>query len=238
MKKMTIGFHPMEHKKNPITKMTPLYIRLLSNGRKTEARLPKEYDLSDYDLKKWNKFQQRIDAKESDINDFLNSITIRKKKLDLDSLLINSSFSEKEYIDKLLNRIESSNEDKEPTLYEYAKKYLRQEIENSNKKEGTKKNYRNAINQLCQYLEFCGYKELLISQFKFTHANGFKKFLESDLKSLEKQKIVNNYHQPISFLGKKEKNSVVSSSTKIKNVKPIFRHALNEELIKRNPFEG
>ena len=238
MKKMTIGFHPMEHKKNSITKMTPLYIRLLSNGKKIEARLPKEYDLTDYDLKKWNKFQQRIDSKDSDINDYLNSISIRKKKLDIDSLLMDSFFTEKDYINKLLNRFESSKEEKEPTLYEYAKKYLRQEIEPSKKKEGTKKNYRNAINQLCLYLEFCGYKELPISEFKFTHANGFKKFLESDIKSLEKQKIVTNYHHPFSFLGAKEKNSVVSSSTKIKNVKPIFRHAINEELITRNPFEG
>ena len=35
----------------------------------------------------------------------------------------------------------------------------------------------------------------------------------------------------------KERNAEVSSSTKIKNIKPIFNRAVNEELISKDPFE-
>ena len=93
-------------------------------------------------------------------------------------------------------------------------------MENSFKREGTKKNYRNAINQICTYLEFNKLKHLPISEFNFTCANGFKKYLETDFESLPDKK----------------KNRVVSSSTKIKNIKPVFEKAIDEELIRRNPF--
>ena len=182
MRKLSIGFHPNPKRKDKSSKKTQIVMRVLINGSKSEVRLPKEYDLSEKDLLRWNPFIQRLETKDSDVNDYLNSIVARRKLIDLENITNGKQFSSKEIIEKLIGSYENT---KETTIYEYAKRYLRDEVENSYKKEGTKKNYRNAINQFCIFLELKGWRNLAIEDFKFEQANAFKKFLETPQDSLQ-----------------------------------------------------
>ena len=243
MKKLSIGFLPNIKRKNLKTGKTQIVMRVIVDGLKKEVRLPEIYDLSDADLSKWNYFSHRLDSKNSDVNDYLSAIYSRRKLLDLDNLKDSKALSPGEIIDKLLGRVELK---KEITIYDYAKRYLREEIENSSKKIGTKKNYRNAINQFCIFLELKDWTKLPIKEFKFENANLFKKYLETPLENLnilgidrnECLKLYAHNESRLTAVKKKIKlqNCIVSSSTKIKNIKPIFEKAVDEDLIVKNPF--
>lgn len=242
MKKLSIGFHPYIQRKNPLTKKTQLIMRVITDGRKQEVRLDSIYDLTEKDVKIWNNITQRIDARDSDINDYLNSIIARRKLIDLEILTKDIHLSNNQLIDKLLGRVENQ---KIVTIYEYTKRYLREEIENSYKKIGTKKNYRNAIKQFCIFLELKNWTTLPFSEFKYDKATLFKKFLETpleqlDLLGIEKERCIQLYkreQRQASRFETKKQNSVVSSSTKIKNIKPIFEKAIDEDIISKNPFD-
>lgn len=244
MRKLSIGFHPYPKRKDKITKKTQIVMRVLFDGCKKEVRLPKDYDLSEKDLLLWNPLIQRLESKDSDVNDYLSSIIARRKVIDLEIIGNVKKFTPKEIIDKLMGSYESV---KETSIYEYSKRYLRDEVENSFKEEGTKKNYRNAINQFCIFLELKGWKKLSIENFKFEQANAFKKFLETPQDSLHLLGIDKNecnrlYNSRIvgnKIIKNKQKtqNSTCSSSTKIKNLRPIFEKAIDEELINKNPFK-
>ncbi len=218
MNKVNLTFYPNNGKKSARTGKTPIYLRLYGAG-KLEVRLNTLYDLSCEELPKWNEFSQRLDVKDSDINTYLSEIAKRFKSLKNEALLNGSQFSLLEIRDAILKTADSK---KELTVSEYAKKYLIDDVEtNKNRSEGTKKNYRNAINQLCQYLQYANKATYKLKDFDFEEADGFKKYLESAIPSMPDKEI----------------NTEVSSSTKIKNVKPIFNRAVNEGLISKNPFE-
>jgi len=240
MKKLSIGFHPNVKRKNVSNGKTQIVMRVILNGIKKEVRLPDVYDLSEADQLKWNPTSQRLDSKTSDVNDYLNAIISRRKSIDLRT--DSKPISLNEVIDELLGSFEIKNE---IAIYDYAKRYLREEVENSSKKIGTKKNYRNAINQFCIFLELKGWSKLPIKDFKFEKANLFKKFLETPLENLEvlgisKTECVKKYaagNQKVVKKKTKALNVEGSSSTKVKNIRPVFEKAINEELIISNPFK-
>jgi Fe2+ or Zn2+ uptake regulation protein len=215
MKKMSIGFHPIQSKINAKTQKIPINVRLIVDGQKSEMRLPSTYDLTANELCKWNSFQQRIDAKNCDINDYLNAINSRRKLLDIENLHTEQALSKKQILDRILGRRESIQV---PTVYDYCKEFYRiGVIDNIKRKEGTKENYNNAIKQLCKYLEYNNLKRLTFQEFTELHAVGFKTYLET--------KFDTSIDKHPALIGKKV-NTSVSSSTKVKNVKPIFKKAI------------
>jgi hypothetical protein len=86
MKKLSIGFLPNIKRKNLKSGKTQIVMRVIADGLKKEVRLPEVYDLSDSDLQKWNYSSQRLDSKNSDVNDYLSAIYSRRKLLDLENL--------------------------------------------------------------------------------------------------------------------------------------------------------
>jgi len=244
MKKLSIGFHPNLKRKNLSTQKTQIVMRVIVDGQKREVRLPQEYDLSEKDLQKWNPIIQRLESKDSDVNDYLSGIVTRRKLIDLELLTANFNLTPTEIVEQLLGQKETK---KEITVFEYTKRYLREEIENSLKEEGTKKNYRNAINQFCIFLELKGWGKLPITHFKFEHANSFKKFLETptemfasigtDENECYRLYTANQIGEKIVKKKLKVQNSLVSSSTKIKNIRPVFEKAIEEDILFKNPFK-
>jgi len=244
MKKLSIGFHPNGKRKNPKTLKTQILMRVILDGKKSEIRLPDAYDLSERDLLKWNPIIQRIESKDSDVNDYLNGIVSRRKLLDLDMLVSNANHTPSEIVEKLLGQMETKQE---ISVYEYSKRFLREDIENSFKEDGTKRNYRNAINQFCIFLDLMRWSKLSLQKFKFEHAQAFKKFLETPRNLLDSIKVnttecdrlylANQLNEKSSKKHLKVQNSEVSSSTKIKNISPVFEKAIDEDLIHKNPFK-
>ena len=116
-------------------------MRVLFDGDKSDVRLPNDYDLTEKEVESWNPIIQRLEIKDSDVNDYLNGIIARRKLIDLENLSNETNLTITEIVDKLMGYHEAV---KEITAYDYAKKYLREEVENSFLGIGTKKNYRNA----------------------------------------------------------------------------------------------
>ena len=233
MKNFSLGFHPNPTKQNRISGRIPIYARFLIDGRKIERRLSSDYDLNVDELPKWNYASQRLDIKNSVINDYLGAIATKKRLMGLEKLMTNNGLTPEAAVVKLLAHEETEIE---PTCIEYLDKYLNDIVEKF-KVEGTKKNYRNAVKQLTTFLRLFKIEKLKLSEFTTKHAYDFKTYLESSVTELESKQVSIIVLEELkrSKRGKKS-NQEVSSSTKIKNLKPIFKKALEEKLITSNPF--
>lgn len=222
MANISIKFYLNRQKANPTTGTLPIYCRLIVERQKKEFRLPKTFDLKPAEEYLWNEMSQRLNTRKSPTNDYLNHLELTFQR--------ELTFSEGITLEKLAEKLQQSSEEskspKVPTIIEYFDDYLAEEIETPIRTEGTKKNYRNAFRQLKNYLRLNKLDRLKINEFTFKEANGFKLYLEKELDPTVKK----------GELSKKVANKEVSSSTKIKNVKPVFSKAVLEGFLKSNPF--
>jgi hypothetical protein len=69
----SISFFPNTAKQNAKNNRIPIYLRVMHNGQKAEARLNEE--ITPEELFKWNPFVVRLDVKESPLNCRLNTIS-------------------------------------------------------------------------------------------------------------------------------------------------------------------
>ena len=81
MKKPTIVFYPNEAKKSAKTQLIPIYMRVSAQGRKTEARL--DVCIKPIEIQYWNKFTQRLDFPNNNVNVILEKIAERFLKTSL-----------------------------------------------------------------------------------------------------------------------------------------------------------
>jgi hypothetical protein len=68
-------FYPNLLKKNAKTGNIPIYLKIIHNRQKAEARLNEE--LSENDMLKWNPMIMRLDERSSHVNSIQNSISNR-----------------------------------------------------------------------------------------------------------------------------------------------------------------
>ncbi len=225
MANVNIKYYPNRDKVNSKTGKIPIYCRLLRGREKKEFRLPKTFDLSANDKFLWEETTQRLKQKNSQINNYLNSIDLKLQ------LILTCPEGGIPNLKDIAKRLQDSKkydeEETNPQLVTYLNRYLMEEIETNTRKEGTKRNYRNAFNQLNNFLVYAKISEIRVKDFKFKHAQDFKLYLEKDFGLIK----VNNGG------AKKIANKEVSSSTKIKNIKPVFGKAINEGIISENPFK-
>jgi site-specific recombinase XerD len=182
--------------------------------------LDADYDLTDTELLLWNTTLQRIEAREHPTNIFLDIIHSRFRDYKNECLKTNSKWD----LETVLKRtLYNENITKNENLIEFANKYLLEKINRSTKRKvGTKENYRVAIESLILFLKYRKLEKISIDGFTKDNAEEYKTFLESKIEELPQKKI----------------NSKVTSSSKIKNLKPIFNYAIEKEIIKKNPFNG
>lgn len=217
MTKISITIFPNDAKRSKETFRTPLYLRIRKNREKSEMRL--DWDLSMNERNLWNNTLQRVESKSSVTNDFLDQIA---KKFN--EFKIKYAFED---VDCNLNDIKlllsgrQNDLTKTPTILDYANSYYDNTIRNNNKyTNGTKKNYKKAINHLEKFLiKECG-RQLLLTKFDFKLANSFKDYLLSDDKTIDKVSM-----------------SEVSALNQVKKFRTIFDLAVNEGIINANPFK-
>lgn len=193
-------------------------MRIIHQRNKVERRLDRECDLTDKQVERWNCITQQLDEPESEINDFLYLIKANFKEYKKEAYTMKEAMSLKAIAERVLARNQVREE---ISMIGYVRNYMLKEIENSPRKEGTKRNYRNAINQFNTFLKLKGYEGLTLKEFTKDMARDFKKYMETASSN------------PL-----KKLNTEVSSSTKVKNIKPIFNRAVEDELITKNPFSG
>ncbi len=222
MASTTLKFYLNKQKLNAKTGTAPIYCRLIAKKQKKEFRLPKTFDLKHSELSLWNEMSQRLNARNHSTNDYINSLEHKFQKL----LTFSSGISLEDIVNSLQDINPITNE--EPTLIDFFDRYLAEEIETPIRTEGTKKNYRNAFRQFKNYLHYENLDKLRISQFSYKEAQGFKLYLEKDIDPKYKKEA----------LSKKVPNKEVSSSTKIKNIKPVFLKAVREGYYLESPFSN
>lgn len=222
MASTSLKFYVNNQKLNAKKGTLPIYCRLINNKNKKEFRLPKTFDIKDSEINFWNSMTRRLNIRNHPTNEYLNALEYKFQKL----LTYSPEMSLEDFINEIQNI--NSKKEAEPSLIDYIDKYLIEEIETPIRKEGTKKNYRNAFKQLKNYLKYQKLDKIKICDFTFKEAKGFKLYLEKEFEIFEKK----------GLLIKKIANQEVSSSTKIKNVKPVFKKAVFEGYLKSNPFEN
>lgn len=220
MASTSLKFYVNNQKLNAKSGTRPLYCRLIKNKQKKEFRLPKTFDLRASEVYLWNEINQRINTRNHPTNEYLNAIEHKFQKL--------LTFSSGMTVEKIVDELQDINAKKkeELNLIDYLDQFLIEEIETPIRKEGTKKNYRNAFRQLKNFLKYEKLEKIKLKDFTFKEARNFKLYLEKEIEPCSKKE----------YLAKKVANSEVSSSTKIKNIKPLFRKALQEGLIINHPF--
>ena len=72
MGRVTISFYPNDRKRSRTTKQTPIYVRIRKNRIKSEGRT--DWSVSPKERSLWNQTIQRVESKDSKVNDYLNRV--------------------------------------------------------------------------------------------------------------------------------------------------------------------
>lgn len=181
------------------------------HGKKVETRFPDLYDISSEELDLWDKYFMRIRGKDCPTNDYLNKIQTA-----WNNYCYQNNFIPKHSLNQIVDIILERNQpDALLTALKYCTDYIEKHVEPSNTiSEGTKKNYKKAFNHFSSFLTEKKYTKLSLIEFKHKHATEFKLYMGSET--------VNN--------------CASSASSIIIKIKTMFKEAINEEIITKNPF--
>ena len=214
MVKATLKIYPAISKVNAISGRMPFYLRLTEAGRKAEARLP--IQISSEDVIYWNNSAGRLGIKNSEINNYINSIEAAFMQFKIEHATNSKTFDVREIRDELLGL----KKNKRITIYDFAFSYYSINIDkNSNFSDGTKKYYKKSLNHLRRYVKIHKMENTTIQNLDFNFASSFAAYLMAD----------------------DEKNGRIGMSEAsacgiIKKFRKIFNDAVQKELINKNPF--
>ncbi len=206
--------YPNPIKKSKKNGLIPLYLKITYKKEKAEMRLMDTFDLKEEAFKQWDyKFMCVDNNKYGDLNDKI--YTVRAEWVKYLTVNNNNKNHQLKTILNIVTKKEDSNKD--ITVLDYSKEYLKG-IENSNKiVKGTKINIKKAINHLSNFLRKEKKEKILLKEFKYINAKRFDTYLGSSDGA---------------------NNMATSTSGNIIKIKAMFKEAIKEELIYKNPFDG
>jgi hypothetical protein len=216
----TIKFYPNTDKTTSDSRETPLYFRVILQGKKKEGKLP--IYLNNNELAKWI-----INYRDPDSDLNLQLSTYRQRFKHFVTLYPNVTLSKltdlRNFIIQKEERVEPITEASIiPTVKEFIESFYINSIEPvRDKSKGTKKNYRKAYNHFSRFVDYIGHPNLPFSEVKKNLGIQFKEYLVSDFSHLGKTAV-----------------SKETASGLIKKVMTAFDSAISEEYIKLNPFRG
>ena len=213
--KASIVFFPNESKRNRKTGKIPLYMRIGFKNAKAESRLNAE--VLEKDLQKWDPMTMRFQERNNPVNHQLNRLDQKFNEfiiLNTNSLPAYSASIIKDYVLGL-------GKAQLITVIKFVDDYFENAVANNvSRTPGTVKNYRRAINHLNAFLAFKNQKSLLVEQLDFEIASEFKNYLT-------------NSNPQLNRVGMTE----VSAAGVIKKFRTIFTQAVDQDLLKKNPFK-
>ena len=145
----TIKFYPNLLKKRSDSGETPVYLRLIVDGKKTEAKLP--VYLNDNSLKSWLKDYR-------DPNSSLNLELSLYRKRFKDYITINSCHLNASALPQIRDYVLNIQKKEEKMLVKnfVSGFYTKSVLPSGDKTKGTKNNYLKAYNHFYRFLEFQG----------------------------------------------------------------------------------
>ncbi len=213
--KLSLLFYPNIQKTDKRSGKVPIYMRLVLDREKTEMRL--NVEVNKEQLKKWDSQMMRFREKKDPANAVLNKVESKFEEFQYHNALTLSVYNVKQ-IKNILMGLEQRPHIK---VLEFIDKYYKSSVEsNQELTEGTKKNYRKAINHLKRFLQYKGITNPSFKDIDISLAMHFKDYLLTPLPALEK-------------IGLKEP----SAFDIVKKLRTIFERALDEQLLPLNPFK-
>ena len=213
--KASMNYFPNTTKKSGKTGKIPIYLRLCFNRSKSESRLSAE--ITENELMLWDPMLMRFMQRNHPINHMLNRLDQKFN----DFLILNATCMSKysaTYMRDYVLGIEQANHTQ---LMKYVDDYFEKAVVNNvSRTPGTVKNYRRAINHIKAFLDHCNRQSMLVEELNFEFASDFKNYLVSSNPQLRR-------------VGMTE----VSAAGIIKKFRTIFTSAVDEDLLKRNPFK-
>jgi integrase-like protein len=215
--KTTLNFLLNKQKQNKKTKKIPIYLRVIHDLSKAEARLNAEISPEDEFL--WNPVAMRFSDRDSLINQQLNNLEMEFRKFMILNETKLSEFSAKEIRDKILG---IKRDRKNITVVDFISSYYDNIISpNQSLTKGSKKNYKKSINHLNKFMVFKNAKNIFVKDIDNHFANSFKDYLIADHDKILKKAMTE-----------------VSASANIVKLRTIFDRAVNENLLTKNPFKS
>ena len=218
MKKLKLVFYPNLQKRRKKTNQIPIYLRIRRDRTKVEVCL--DVALSQDELPYWDEFNERLDTKDNEVNKRLEDIRDDFKGLQYRFKEEFPKMTPAQVREKLFPSQNPTTAETILVLHYLEDHFSNTVRPNKNISEGTKKNYRKAINHLTNYLNYINQTKVTISGFSPALAFGFYDYLQRDIKSLEKTGM----------------SDVSATSITIK-IKAIFERAVDIELLVKNPFK-
>lgn len=176
MARTSLIFYPNSLKLEKKTGKIPLYLRILHNGKKAEARL--NHSLTQSELFVWNEKIMRLEVRNSTVNKALQNIDDKFQEL-LSKYATNMSGLD---VIQIRENILGTTEKIGKTRFlDFMSKYFINEISfKSELRSGTKKNYTKAINHMRRFLKKTQQEDFMISDISPAFANNFKNYLLND----------------------------------------------------------
>jgi site-specific recombinase XerD len=216
--KPTLIIFPCPTKKCKKRGLIPIYFRVIHQRKKSEGKILID-GISNIEYRKWDPRTFRFIDKTIEANKEITRIEGIFNEWAIDNRKKYSEFTAVNIRDFLLER-NPLQETKTLAVLEYIENYYTKTIlPNSNLEKGTKKNYKKAFNHFKKYLAVIDKEKISIVDFNHKLAISFLEYL------------MNNR-------GEKKGMSHASATSNIKKLITVFERALNEELIRTNPFKN
>lgn len=213
--KASIVFFPNVAKKNRKTGKVPLYMRICYKAAKSESRL--NATITENELPLWDPRTMRLMERNSCINHQLNRLDQKFNEfliLNTNNLSIYTASGMKDYVLGI-------NKKQLLTVTKFVDDYFQNAIANNvSRTAGTVKNYRRSINHLHAFLTYKNKKSILLEELNYEIASDFKNYLVNSNPQLKR-------------VGMTE----VSAAGIIKKFRTIFTEAVEQDLMKKNPFK-
>lgn len=213
--KLSICFYPNQERANKKTGKIPIYLRVMLNRQKAEQRLNLEVTAAE--MQTWDDRIMRFTDREMKAN-----VALSKIETSFNDFCYHHATSIAEYNAKTVrDKIMGLEVKPLPTIIKYLDSYFSKIlVPNEAISEGTKRNYKKAINHMRTFLAGTNQKQLTIQSLNSTLALSFKDYLLTA--NSETGKIA--LKEP-------------SALDIVKKMRTIFDRAVDEELLKMNPFK-
>ena len=171
----SLKFYLNKAKRSNKTGKTPLYLRVIHDGKKAEGKINLP-PVEEKEELQWNEEFQRFARGMRDHNAALDALKVKFDKF-LSENIDNPDLSQSLVRDHLLMK----NSTKVVTLSTLIDEYLQKVLVSSSYKWGTKRNKRKSMNHLLKFIAYKKHKELRPSAFTKQMAFDFREYLLSDI---------------------------------------------------------
>ena len=220
MEKVSIVIYPNVSKKNKKNQLIPLYLRIGVRKQKAEANI--RIYLNEKEFTCWNPILMKLDSRENSINRQIAKLESKIEEIRTKHYPNFHKLSALEIKNEVFEINDKQKKNENISVIEYIDKFYKEKIlPNGCFVYGTKKNYRKSINHLKKFLFYFNICDIKLVSFSKKNALDFKDYLLNDIEGINKLK-----------LRQTSANGIVIK------LKVIFKRAVEEEVLLKNPFSS